>query len=114
MAVHRAASVMALKRIAYKAAAERMLTLGDLVDLVAGRTALVLELKSRFDGDLRLAARTAAVLARTEGPVAVMSFDPTLVIALRQRAPHLVRGMWPNATIGRRIGTCSEGCGSLN
>jgi glycerophosphoryl diester phosphodiesterase len=83
----------ALKRIAYKAAPDRMLTLGDLVDLIAGRTALVLELKSRFDGDLRLAARTAAVLARTEGPVAVMSFDPTLVIALRQRAPHLVRGI---------------------
>jgi glycerophosphoryl diester phosphodiesterase len=40
----------ALKRIAYKASAERMLTLGDSVDLVAGRTALVLELKSRFDG----------------------------------------------------------------
>jgi glycerophosphoryl diester phosphodiesterase len=83
----------ALRRIAYKATAEHMLTLGDLVDLVAGRTALVLELKSRFDGDLRLAARTAAVLARTEGPVAVMSFDPALVIALRQLAPHLVRGI---------------------
>jgi glycerophosphoryl diester phosphodiesterase len=77
----------ALKLIAYKAAAERMLTLGDLVDLVAGRTALVLELKSRFDGDPRLAARTAVVLARTEGPVAVMSFDPTLVIALRTACP---------------------------
>jgi glycerophosphoryl diester phosphodiesterase len=83
----------ALRRIAYKATAERLLTLGDLVDLVAGRTALLLELKSRFDRDLRLAARTAAVLARVDGPVAVMSFDPALVMTLRQLAPHLVRGI---------------------
>ena len=83
----------ALTGITYKATAEHLLTLGDLVDLVAGRTALVLELKSRFDGDLRLAARTAAVLARVAGPVAAMSFDPALVIALRQLAPHLVRGI---------------------
>ena len=39
------------------------MTLGDLCDLVAGRVTLVLELKSRFDGDLRIAARAAAVLA---------------------------------------------------
>ena len=31
-----------------------MLTLGELCDLVAGRVALVIELKSRFDGDMRL------------------------------------------------------------
>jgi glycerophosphoryl diester phosphodiesterase len=86
-------SAAALTRIAYKATAERLLTLGDLVDLVAGRTALLLELKSRFDGDLRLAARTAAVLARVDGPVAAMSFDPALVMTLRQLAPHLVRGI---------------------
>jgi glycerophosphoryl diester phosphodiesterase len=83
----------ALKRSAYKATAERMLTLGDLVDLVAARTALLLELKSRFDGDLRLATRTAAVLARTGGPIAVMSFDPALVMTLQQLAPHLVCGI---------------------
>ena len=39
-----------LKRIAFKATADRMLTLGELCDLVAGRAALVIEIKSRFDG----------------------------------------------------------------
>ena len=39
-----------------------MMTLGELCDLVAGRAPLVIELKSRFDGDLRLAERTAEVL----------------------------------------------------
>ena len=57
----------ALKRVAFKATADRMLTLGELCDLVAGRVALVIEIKSRFDGDLRLAARAAAVLAGYRG-----------------------------------------------
>ena len=51
-------------------------TLGELCDLVAGRVTLVIEIKSRFDGDTRLAARTAEVLAGYRGPVAAMSFDP--------------------------------------
>src|SRR5215472_12021659 len=46
-----------LKRVAFKATGDRMLTLGELCDLVAGRVPLALELKSRFDGDLRLAQR---------------------------------------------------------
>ncbi|HMA73833.1 MAG TPA: glycerophosphodiester phosphodiesterase family protein [Xanthobacteraceae bacterium] len=83
----------ALKRVPFRATADRMMTLGDLLDLVAGRTTLVIELKSRFDSDLRLATRTAAVLARYHGPVAVMSFDPALIVALRRIAPHVVRGI---------------------
>jgi glycerophosphoryl diester phosphodiesterase len=64
-----------------------------LCSLVAGRATLVLELKSRFDGDLRLARRAAAVLADYAGPVAVMSFDPALVEAVRAAAPGLTRGI---------------------
>ena len=65
-----------LKRVAFKATADRMLTLGELCDLVAGRATLVIELKSRFDGDARLPRRAAQVLAGYTGPVAAMSFDP--------------------------------------
>ena len=43
-----------LKRVAFKATADRMITLGELCDLVAGRATLVIEIKSRFDGDRRL------------------------------------------------------------
>ena len=56
-------SALALQAVRFKATTDRILTLGQLCDLVAGRVPLVIELKSRFDGDLRLAARTAAVLA---------------------------------------------------
>jgi glycerophosphoryl diester phosphodiesterase len=82
-----------LKQAPFKATAERMMTLRDLLDLVASRVPLLLELKSHFDGDLRIAARTVAVLASYGGPVAVGSFDPALVRELRRLAPHLARGI---------------------
>jgi glycerophosphoryl diester phosphodiesterase len=83
----------ALQRIAFKSTADRMLTLGELCDLVAGRSTLVIELKGNFVGDTRLAARTAEVLASYGGPAAVMSFDPSLMAALRARAPSIVLGV---------------------
>jgi len=82
-----------IKAVRFKASADRILTLGELCDLVAGRATLVLELKSRFDGDRRLVQRAAAVLANYAGPVAVMSFDPALIEAARQIAPGLTRGI---------------------
>src|SRR5262249_23607049 len=82
-----------LKRVPFKATTDRMITLGELCDMVAGRATLVIELKSRFDGDLRLVARAAAVLKNYAGPAAVMSFDPALVLAVRTTATALVRGI---------------------
>jgi glycerophosphoryl diester phosphodiesterase len=88
-----AVSAAVLKRVAFKTSSDRMITLGDLCDLVAGRATLVIELKSRFDGERRLAARVAEVLSGYSGPAAVMSFDPAQVAMLRERAPSLTRGM---------------------
>lgn len=82
-----------LKRAAFKATADHMITLGELCDLVAGRVTLVIELKSRFDGDRRLVARAADVLSGYRGPAALMSFDPDQIAALRAIAPALPRGM---------------------
>jgi glycerophosphoryl diester phosphodiesterase len=82
-----------LKAVRFKATADRMMTLGDLCDLVAGRVPLVLELKSTFSGDRRLIRRIKAVLANYRGPVAAMSFDPDQVLGLRREIPSLVRGI---------------------
>ena len=89
----RAMSAADLKHVAFRATADRMMALGDLLDLAAGRVTLVLELKSRFDGDLRLATRAAHVIADYRGPVAVMSFDPALIIEMRRIAPRIVCGI---------------------
>ncbi|MGB7098328.1 MAG: glycerophosphodiester phosphodiesterase family protein [Xanthobacteraceae bacterium] len=82
-----------LKRISFRGSDEHMMTLGDLCDLVAGRVTMLLELKSRFDGDPLLPARVAAILAGYRGPVAPMSFDPQQLSVLRQKAPRLPRGI---------------------
>jgi glycerophosphoryl diester phosphodiesterase len=82
-----------LKAIRFKATADRILTLPELCELTRGRAPLVLELKSRFDGDRRLAQRVAAVLKGYAGPAAVMSFDPEPIATLRRIAPNLTRGI---------------------
>jgi len=82
-----------LKRAPFRDSNERMLTLGELCDLVAGRTTMLIELKSRFDGDVRLAERVAAVLTAYAGPAAPMSFDPWQIRALRHKARKLACGI---------------------
>jgi glycerophosphoryl diester phosphodiesterase len=82
-----------LKAVSFKNTPERMMSLADLCALVAGRVPLVVEVKSHFDGDRRLVARMAQVLAGYAGPVVGMSFDPDQVLALRNAMPKLPRGI---------------------
>ena len=82
-----------LKRVPYRATSDRMISVGELCDLVGGRVVLVIELKSRFDGDRRVVARAAQVLSAYRGRAALMSFDPAQMAALREIAPTLPRGI---------------------
>ena len=82
-----------IEAVRFKATSDRMMTLGDLCDFVAGRATLLLELKSHFDDDRRLVQRCAHVLANYSGPVAVMSFDPAVIELARWIAPQLTRGI---------------------
>ena len=104
----------ALKAVTFRDTPERMMSLGDLCALVGGRVPIVIELKSHFDGDRKLVARMAEVLASYRGPVVGMSFDPDLVLALRELMPELPRGIiaersyeaadWPEASPAQREG----------
>ena len=82
-----------LRQVGFKHTSDHMMTLGELCARVAGRVPLVLEIKSRFNGDRRLATRMAEVLASYTGPVAAMSFDPDQVCAIRDLMPDLPRGI---------------------
>ncbi|HWL03377.1 MAG TPA: glycerophosphodiester phosphodiesterase family protein [Xanthobacteraceae bacterium] len=95
----------ALKQVPFRETADRMITLGELCDLVAGRATLVVEIKSLWDGDERLARRTATVLSGYRGPVAAMSFDPRLVAAVRRHAPGLRRGLVAERGVEDRPGS---------
>jgi len=88
-----AMSAADLQRVAFRATGDRMMRLGELCDLAAGRSALFIEIKSRFDGDLRLVTRAAQILQPYGGRAALMSFDPAPIAALRTLTPHLPRGI---------------------
>lgn len=83
----------ALQAVRFTQCNDRILTLDELCALVAGRAPLLVEIKSRFDGDLRLVARAAAVLARYQGLAALMSFDPAPLAWLAANARALARGI---------------------
>jgi glycerophosphoryl diester phosphodiesterase len=74
-------------------AADGIKTLSDMLDLVGGRVPIVVEIKSRFDGDLRLARRVSEVLGQYNHAVCVESFDPRIMAALRMMLPDHPRGI---------------------
>ncbi len=83
-----------LKAITFRQPSARgFLTLPELTALVNGRVPLLVEMKSYWNGDTRLADEAARHLRGYAGPCAVMSFDPLLVARLRKVAPEIVRGL---------------------
>lgn len=82
-----------LKRISYRGAPGQIPDLATFLGRIGGRTPVLIELKSRWDGDTRIAEHAATALAGYAGPAALMSFDPWLVRALRLSAPALPRGI---------------------
>jgi glycerophosphoryl diester phosphodiesterase len=87
-------TTQALAAVAMKATADRIPTLAAFIELIDGKVPLVIEIKSRFDGDLRLTQRTAEIVARYAGhPIALKSFDPVIVAALRELSPGRPRGI---------------------
>ena len=81
--------------------AEGIPTLTELLDCVAGRVPLLIEIKDQ-DGALgpnigALEAATAEALAGYDGPLALMSFNPHAIAAMAQQAPHIARGLTTSA-----------------
>ena len=86
-------SLAELRAVRFRDGDASIPALDDLLDLVDGRVPLVIELKSKFTGDRRPEAATAAILSNYAGPVVVMSFDPASMTAMRRLAPNLPRGI---------------------
>ncbi|WP_113911116.1 glycerophosphodiester phosphodiesterase family protein [Roseovarius dicentrarchi] len=93
----RAHSAAGLAGIPLIGSGEGIPTLAEVLALVAGRVPLLVEVKDQHgqmgavDGVLERAV--ARDLAGYDGPVAVMSFNPHSVIALKQAAPDVPRGI---------------------
>lgn len=82
-----------IKVIPLRGADARIPTLEELLAVIGGQVPLFAEFKSAFDGKRRLEQVAAPVLSAYSGPLAVMSFDPDSVLALKKLAPNLPRGM---------------------
>lgn len=93
-----AKAVRELQKVAFKNSNARMQTLAEMLDQVAGRATLVIEIKSRWDGDNRLTDRALSVLESYDGPYALMSFDPDIIAHVREHSPLTVRGIVADRT----------------
>jgi glycerophosphoryl diester phosphodiesterase len=70
----------------FRTAAERIPTLVEFLQRVASRTPVICEIKSAFDGDMRIAERIAQIARRYSGPLALKSFDPAIIAHFRRAA----------------------------
>jgi glycerophosphoryl diester phosphodiesterase len=86
-------NLSAVRAARLRDSSDRIPTLDELLEEVAGRVPLVIELKSRWNGDRRLEREVATTLSDYSGPAAVMSFDPGSMRAMRYLLPHLPRGL---------------------
>lgn len=82
-----------LTEVAIAGTHDRIQTLEGFLDRIGGRVPVIVEVKSRFDGDMGPARRTAEVASRYGRPVALKSFDPAIIAELRDAAPRLPRGI---------------------
>jgi glycerophosphoryl diester phosphodiesterase len=74
----------ALEAMPFRLRPDRMEALSALFAQVSGRVPLVIEIKSRFDGDDRIAPRIAELAHTYAGPLVFKSFDPAKIVALRE------------------------------
>jgi glycerophosphoryl diester phosphodiesterase len=72
-----------LAALRLRATQDRIVPLAAFLAAVASRVPAFCEIKSRFDGDMRLADRVACCARDYNGPLAAMSFDPEVVAHLR-------------------------------
>jgi glycerophosphoryl diester phosphodiesterase len=72
-----------LQNLRFRGGAGSIPTFVELLRQVDGRTPLICEIKSSFDGDMRLAMRVAEIAANYSGPLALKSFDPAIIAHFR-------------------------------
>lgn len=88
------ASAATIANLVYRGSSERVLTFADFLTLVAGRVPLLVEIKSDWS-ELNAAflKAIAAAVAGYKGPLALMSFDPAVMTAVKALAPGVPRGI---------------------
>lgn len=86
-------STTQMKGLKIRRSGDRVQTLAELLAQVNAQVPLIIELKSHWDGDERLATRTLEVMRGYKGEYAIMSFDPAVIEAVRRMSPETIRGI---------------------
>lgn len=82
------------RALRYAGSDEGPFALTDLLEMVAGRVPILIEIKSRRGYDVeRSCEAVMSALSGYAGRLAVMSFDPRVSQWLRRHAPQTVRGL---------------------
>lgn len=100
-------SAREIAQVRYLDGDHEILSLSAFLAAIGGRVPVVVEIKSLFDGDPRLAERALDVVASAPGPVVLKSFDPAVLTHLRAKRAACPLGLvaqarnepedWPGA-----------------
>lgn len=84
----------ALSRLRYRTGDARLQSYAEFLEQIGGRVPLLVEIKSEWEkpypGFLEAIAKLSATY---KGPLALMSFDPSVMAAIRALAPGVPRGI---------------------
>ncbi len=98
----RSRSLTELTAIPMRDGTDMLWDLDALLEMVAGRVPLIIEMKTRNarDGQRAFVETVAARLSSYDGPVALKTFDPEMLANIRSLAPDLPRGIIAEDTSG--------------
>lgn len=82
-----------LAKVRFKDSEETIQTLTEMLDLVAGRAPMLIELKAKTRKVRKLCRSVADALSGYDGEAAVMSFNPEVGRWFAAHAPDVVRGL---------------------
>ena len=82
-----------LERLAYKECDQHIVSLAEFLAIIDSRVPVIVEIKSRYDGDMRLAARALTSVSAYPGPVCLKSFDPAVLVHLRTSSVRCPLGL---------------------
>jgi glycerophosphoryl diester phosphodiesterase len=101
-----------LRSLRHRVGGAPILKFAELLDLVAARVPLLVEIKSEWTPpDETFLAEIAKLASSYRGPLALMSFDPAVMEVVKRRAPGVPRGIvsgsyrgpgWHTRRLGRQ------------
>jgi len=90
----RAHDAATLKSFKYRGDPSPMIDFAEMLELVDGREPVLAEIKSDWEApDVAFLEAIAKLASGYRGPIALMSYDPTVITVLKELVPQIPRGL---------------------